>query len=203
MAVDISEILAFLPCETPDAWVSAALAHPEELLIDHANCEKKAAGTALNLMFRYVDKLDLLNKMSRLAREELRHFEQVLAIMKQRGVEYRHISSARYANGLRELARKNDPGKLVDILICGALIEARSCERFAKIAPHLDAQLSEFYNSLLKSESRHFKDYLSLAQRYANEPIEARIDTFREKERELILAEDELFRFHSGPLRAA
>ena len=203
MAVDISEILAFLPCETPDAWVAAALAHPEELLIDHANCEKKAAGTALNLMFRYVDKLDLLNKMSRLAREELRHFEQVLAIMKQRGVEYRHISSARYANGLRELARKNDPGKLVDILICGALIEARSCERFAKIAPHLDDELGEFYNSLLKSESRHFKDYLALAQRYANEPIEARIDTFREKERELILAEDELFRFHSGPLRAA
>src|SRR5690554_2237520 len=93
--VDISEIVDFLPCETPQAWIQAALDHPEELLIDHANCEKKAAGTALNLMFRYVDKLDLLNQMSRLAREELRHFEQVLAIMKKRGIAYRHLSSAR------------------------------------------------------------------------------------------------------------
>lgn len=202
MSTDISEILDFLPCETPDAWLEAALAHPDELLIDHANCEKKAAGTALNLMFRYVDKLDLLNKMSRLAREELRHFEQVLAIMKQRGVEYRHISSARYANGLRELARSSDPGKLVDILICGALIEARSCERFARIAPHLDAELSAFYLGLLKSESRHFTDYLNLARRYSNEDIGPRIAVFREREQQLIQAQDTEFRFHSGPLAA-
>ena len=203
MAVDISEILEFLPCETPDAWVSAALAHPEELLIDHANCEKKAAGTALNLMFRYVDKLDLLNKMSRLAREELRHFEQVLAIMKKRGVAYRHISSARYASGLRELCRNSEPGKLVDILVCGALIEARSCERFARIAPELDDELGGFYTSLLKSESRHFKDYLSLAQSYSDEPIAPRITVFCEREKELILTVDDVFRFHSGPLLAA
>ena len=203
MATDISEILDFLPCETPQAWVDAALQHPEELLIDHANCEKKAAGTALNLMFRYVDKLDLLNKMSRLAREELRHFEQVLAIMKKRGVAYRHISSSRYANGLRGLARSSDPGKLIDILICGALIEARSCERFAKIAPHLDDELRDFYLSLLKSESRHFKDYLALAEAYAGEPIDERIALFRERERELIESPDAVFRFHSGPLCAA
>lgn len=202
MSVDISEILDFLPCETPDGWVDAALAHPEELLIDHANCEKKAAGTALNLMFRYVDKIDLLNKMSRLAREELRHFEQVLAIMKKRGVEYRHISSARYANGLRELARSSDPGKLVDILICGALIEARSCERFARIAPHLDDELRAFYEGLLKSESRHFKDYLTLARAYADEDIGPRIEVFREREQQLIESADKEFRFHSGPLAA-
>lgn len=202
MSVDISEILDFLPCETPDGWVDAALAHSEELLIDHANCEKKAAGTALNLMFRYVDKIDLLNKMSRLAREELRHFEQVLAIMKKRGVEYRHISSARYANGLRELARSSDPGKLVDILICGALIEARSCERFARIAPHLDDELRGFYEGLLKSESRHFKDYLTLARAYADEDIGPRIAVFREREQQLIESADTEFRFHSGPLAA-
>lgn len=202
MSVDISEILEFLPCETPDGWVDAALAHPEELLIDHANCEKKAAGTALNLMFRYVDKIDLLNKMSRLAREELRHFEQVLAIMKKRGVEYRHISSARYANGLRELARSSDPGKLVDILICGALIEARSCERFARIAPHLDDELRAFYEGLLKSESRHFKDYLTLARAYADEDIGPRIEVFRAREQQLIESADKEFRFHSGPLAA-
>jgi tRNA 2-(methylsulfanyl)-N6-isopentenyladenosine37 hydroxylase len=198
-AVDLSEILAFLPCATPDAWIESALQHPEELLIDHANCEKKAAGTALNLMFRYVDKLDLLNKMSRLAREELRHFEQVLAIMKKRGVTYRHLSSARYANGLRELCRSSDPGKLVDILICGALIEARSCERFARIAPHLDDELRSFYESLLKSESRHFKDYLSLAQRYSDAAIDDRVTLFRQREQELVESDDDLFRFHSGP----
>lgn len=177
--------------------------HPEELLIDHANCEKKAAGTALNLMFRYVDKVDLLGKMSRLAREELRHFEQVLAIMKKRGIAYRHLSSARYADGLRKGARSSDPGKLVDILICGALIEARSCERFARIAPHLDAELAKFYTSLLKSESRHFKDYLTLAQRYSAEPIDGRVAFFRQREQELIESPDEVFRFHSGPPVAA
>lgn len=202
MSVDISEILAFLPCETPQGWVDAALSHPEEMLIDHANCEKKAAGTALNLMFRYVDKPDLLNRMSKLAREELRHFEQVMAIMKKRGIGYRHLSSARYANGLRAEARTSEPHKLIDILIIGALIEARSCERFSRIAPLLDTELSAFYSSLLKSESRHFKDYLGLAERYATEDIQPRIDLFKRKEQLLIETEDEVFRFHSGPLAA-
>jgi tRNA-(ms[2]io[6]A)-hydroxylase len=202
MSVDISEILAFLPCETPQGWVDAALQHPEEMLIDHANCEKKAAGTALNLMFRHVDKPDLLMKMSKLAREELRHFEQVMAIMNKRGIEYRHLSSANYANGLRTGARTSDPHKLVDILVIGAIIEARSCERFAKIAPHLDAELGDFYRSLLKSEARHFKDYLALAERYAIEPIGPRIEFFRQKEKILIETPEALFRFHSGPLAA-
>jgi tRNA-(ms[2]io[6]A)-hydroxylase len=202
MSVDISEILAFLPCETPQGWVDAALQHPEEMLIDHANCEKKAAGTALNLMFRHVDKPDLLMKMSKLAREELRHFEQVMAIMNKRGIEYRHLSSANYANGLRTGARTSDPHKLVDILVIGAIIEARSCERFAKIAPHLDVELGDFYRSLLKSEARHFKDYLALAERYAIEPIGPRIEFFRQKEKILIETPEALFRFHSGPLAA-
>jgi tRNA-(ms[2]io[6]A)-hydroxylase len=202
MSVDISEILAFLPCETPQGWVDAALQHPEEMLIDHANCEKKAAGTALNLMFRHIDKPDLLMKMSKLAREELRHFEQVMAIMNKRGIEYRHLSSANYANGLRTEARTSDPHKLVDILLIGALIEARSCERFAKIAPHLDSELGDFYRSLLKSEARHFIDYLALAERYAIEPIGPRIELFRQKEKILIETPEALFRFHSGPLAA-
>ncbi len=202
MSVDISEILEVLPCETPQGWVDAALRFPEEMLIDHANCEKKAAGTALNLMFRYVDKPDLLMKMSKLAREELRHFEQVMGIMKKRGIEYRHLSSANYANGLRTGARTSDPHKLVDILIIGAFIEARSCERFAKIAPLLDPELGAFYHSLLKSEARHFKDYLALAERYAVEPIAPRVAFFREKEQRLIETVEEEFRFHSGPLAA-
>ena len=163
------EIEDFLPCNTPQLWIDNALANPELLLIDHANCEKKAASTALNLMYRYVDNFELLNKMSRLAREELRHFEQVIAIMKRRNIEYLHISASRYAAGMREQARANDPGKLVDMLVIGAFIEARSCERFARLAPYLDTELEEFYSSLLKSEGRHYQDYLKLAKKAAGE----------------------------------
>ena len=153
----VQEIEDFLPCKTPDLWVENALANPELLLIDHANCEKKAASTALNLMYRYVDNFDLLNKMSRLAREELRHFEQVIAIMKRRKIEYKQISASRYAVQLRDQVRAGDPDRLVDILIVGAIIEARSCERFARLAPYLDQELEAFYLSLLKSEGRHFR----------------------------------------------
>ena len=122
----LKEIHEFLPCRTPEQWIENALANQDVMLIDHAHCEKKAASTALSLMYRYVDNTDLLNKMSRLAREELRHFEQVLAIMKKRGVAYTHLSPARYAAGLREAVRTEDPGRLVDVLIVGAIIEARS-----------------------------------------------------------------------------
>ena len=193
-------IKEFLLCETPDAWVQDALAHPEILLVDHANCEKKAASTALNLMYRYVGNFDLLNKMSRLAREELRHFEQVIAIMAKRGVDYPQITASRYAQGLREKVRKEDPHKLVDTLIVGAIIEARSCERFAKLAPHLDEELKVFYQSLLKSESRHFMDYLALARAATEECIEARVQMFLALEKVLIESPDEEFRFHSGPV---
>ena len=190
----------FLLCETPDQWIQNALENPAILLIDHANCEKKAASTALNMIYRYVDRHDLLNKMSRLAREELRHFEQVIALMEKRNVDYVQISSARYASGLRQSIRTHEPERLVDTLIVGAFIEARSCERFAKLAPFLDEELKVFYQSLLKSESRHFEDYLNLAERYARSPIDGRIEHFAAREAELIEAADSEFRFHSGPV---
>ncbi|KKN69218.1 hypothetical protein LCGC14_0443070 [marine sediment metagenome] len=192
------ELIAFLPCATPDAWVEQALAHPQELLIDHANCEKKAASTALNLMFRYIDKPDLLQKMSRLAREELRHFEQVLALMRKRGIVYRGLSASQYAQRLRQHVRTVEPGRLVDTLIVGAFIEARSCERFAKLAPHLDEELGDFYRSLLKSEARHYQDYLKLARNYAEGSIDDRIALFAEIEGQAVLTDDREFRFHSG-----
>ncbi|ASK33963.1 tRNA-(ms[2]io[6]A)-hydroxylase [Alloalcanivorax mobilis] len=195
---DITPLRDFLPCSTPDAWIGWALAHPDILLIDHAHCEKKAASTAINLMFRYVDRPELLDTLSRLAREELLHFEQVLAMMRERGVVYDHLSPARYAQGLRLHVRTSEPGRLVDILIVGALIEARSCERFAALAPHVDAELGRYYRYLLKSESRHFQDYLDLAERYANGPIAERVAFFKEKERALIEEPDREFRFHSG-----
>ena len=196
----LQEIEDFLPCNTPQLWIENALNNPELLLIDHANCEKKAASTALNLMYRYVDNFDLLNKMSRLAREELRHFEQVIEIMKRRNIEYRQITASRYAVKLREAVRPNDPDKLVDILIVGALIEARSCERFARIAPFLDEELKKFYLSLLKSEGRHFKDYLTLAGTVASQQqIDNRLQLFLEIEKQLVELPDTEFRFHSGP----
>ena len=188
----------FLLCRTPPAWIERALQEQETLLIDHANCEKKAASTALGLMYRHTDKYDLLQKLSRLAREELRHFEQVVAIMKKRGVAYTHVTASRYAAALHEHVPKRDPEKLVDTLILGAIIEARSCERFAALAPHLDPVLQKFYLSLLQSESRHFADYLALAQRYAETPVDERVRFFLERERELIESGDAEFRFHSG-----
>ena len=195
---DLSAIESFLPCATPAAWVDWALEHPQTLLIDHAHCEKKAASTAVNLMFRYVDRPELLDMLSRLAREELLHFEQVLAMMRERGIDYCHMTPARYAAALRQAARTGEPGRLVDVLIIGALIEARSCERFAALAPRVDPELGRYYRFLLRSESRHFQDYLDLARRYAGEDISARVKYFTECEEELICSPDDSFRFHSG-----
>lgn len=200
MTKALDEIHDFLPCRTPQRWIENALANQDLMLIDHAHCEKKAASTALSLMYRYVDNTDLLNRMSRLAREELRHFEQVLAIMKKRGVSYCHLSPARYAAGLRQEVRTEDPGRLVDVLIVGAIIEARSCERFAALAPHLDATLSDFYTGLLKSEARHYRDYLTLAEQAAGNSVEDRVATFLALEQQLIETPDTEFRFHSGPV---
>lgn len=203
MTSPLDEIQDFLPCLTPDRWLENALENPTLMLIDHANCEKKAASTAMNLIYRYIDNFELMNKMSKLVREEMRHFEQVLAIMRKREVVYQHVSASRYAAGLRDLARTEDPEKLVDVLIIGAFIEARSCERFARLAPYLDPELEKFYTSLLKSEGRHFKDYLALATKAsADESISDRIAFFAQHEQRLIEAPDKEFRFHSGPVYA-
>jgi tRNA-(ms[2]io[6]A)-hydroxylase len=189
---------AFLRCRTPDAWVQAALAQLDILLVDHANCEKKAAATAMNLVYKYVDKPELLERMSQLAREELLHFEQVVGLMRERGMPYTHLGPSRYAGSLRQHIRTHEPARLVDTLIIGAFVEARSCERFAAVAPMLDAQLGKFYQSLLRSEARHYEYYLELARIYATEDIEPRIAFFAELEAELISTPDPDFRFHSG-----
>lgn len=199
---DLSEIKAFLGSETPDLWVENALENQAAMLIDHAHCEKKAATTALNLINRYPHDGDLLMKMSRLAREELRHFEQVLKFIKKRKLKYTNFTASRYAGKLRDHVRKNEPDKLGDILIIGAFIEARSCERFAKIAPLLEQDLSDFYVSLLKSESRHYQDYLTLARKYIKQGFEERVAYFRKIENQLIAEPDAEFRFHSGPVSA-
>ncbi|MDM7860347.1 tRNA isopentenyl-2-thiomethyl-A-37 hydroxylase MiaE [Alteromonas sp. ASW11-36] len=236
----------FLHCETPDAWIEAAT-QPENLpvlLVDHANCELKAAQTAMLLLRRYaVDKSsgeallewlkpfedfvyrkigtgdfsahvnlskklisksdfvhgdELIDKMVLLIKEELHHFQQVLEIMQARDIPYTTLNAARYARGLMQHVRTHEPAKLIDTLICGAYIEARSCERFAKLAPFLDAELEKFYVSLLRSEARHFQDYLTLAEKIEGGDISARVQFFGQKESALIEANDGQFRFHSG-----
>ena len=204
-AVLLEPVEDFLPCATPDSWLSEALQPHQEatLLIDHANCEKKAAATALSLMHRYAEQGRLLDKMSRLAREELRHFEQVLRLMRSRDIVYAPLSASRYAQGLHKGVRKQEPGRLVDTLIVGALIEARSCERFARLAPSLAAELQDFYQSLLKSEARHFNDYLTLARPLCDaQTFDQRLTYFRGLEADLIQSPDTEFRFHSGPPEA-
>ena len=196
----LPEIEQFLLCPTPDSWIEQARLKENEpiLLIDHANCEKKAAFTALNLLVSYTEYEDLQHKLSRLAREELRHFEQVAAIMKKRQVAYVFLEAAEYAKRLRAHLRKPELERMTDILIIGAFIEARSCERFFRLAPYVDDGLAKFYLSLLKSEGRHYQDYLALAEKYAEESIEERVAFFAEIERQAIHTPDKTFRFHSG-----
>ncbi|HLA30200.1 MAG TPA: tRNA isopentenyl-2-thiomethyl-A-37 hydroxylase MiaE [Pseudomonas sp.] len=197
--MNLPEIHQFLACRTPGAWIAAALADQQTLLIDHKNCEFKAASTALSLMAKYSTYVDLLNAMSRLAREELVHHEQVLRIMKRRKIGLRPVSAARYASGLRKVVRTHEPHKLVDTLVVGAFIEARSCERFEALVPHLDEELGKFYFGLLKSEARHFQGYLKLAYQYGDErDVNQAIERVRAAERELIESPDTELRFHSG-----
>jgi len=202
--VNSNTISSFLLCETPDAWLDKACENEALLLIDHANCEKKAASTAINLIYRYVERPGLMLKLSKLAREELRHFEQVLGWMKRRDVTYEQISSARYAGSLRKLVRTWEPARLVDILICGAVVEARSCERFQRLVPVLDTDLGRFYDGLCESESRHFEVYLDFAREISRETssddseFEQQVHQFLLKDAELIQSTDDEFRFHSG-----
>lgn len=195
---DITPITDFLKTRTPQAWIDKAVENIPILLIDHANCEKKAASTAMSLLYRYCERHLLCKRMSRLAREELRHFEQVSEIMHKRGIEHEYLSPSRYGIGLHQHSTKDEPQRLIDILIIGAIIEARSCERFAVLAPHLDAELQDFYLSLLKSEARHFQQYLEFAQEFATADINPRVEELLAVEADLIDSPDSEFRFHSG-----
>ncbi len=195
----VSEVQDFLEVCTPEAWVSHALGDLGTLLIDHANCEYKAAATGMSLITKYRDKPRLQCLMARLVREEMLHYEQVLVLMNQWGVDYRPLTASRYAKTLRGAVRSNEDGRLVDTLIVGAVVEARSCERFAALWPRLPTRLGRFYKSLLRSEGRHYQDYLSLAREFADaSDVEQRLAHFLEIDQTLIETTDEEFRFHSG-----
>jgi tRNA-(ms[2]io[6]A)-hydroxylase len=187
---------------TPAAWVAQACAQSDTLLIDHANCEKKAASTALALMFAYAEDLELTDKMSRLAREELRHYEQVAKLMRTLKIQPQRLSPGRYAERLRRLVSRVEPQREMDLMICGAFIEARSCERFAALVGAIAPPLSDLFQGLHSAEARHYRIYLALAERAAARSglaVQPRVRQFASLEAELIMSPDPLFRFHSGP----
>lgn len=194
-------IAEFLDTPTPVAWVDEACERLPEMLLDHANCELKAASTALGFLYRYPERTALAQRMSRLAREELRHFEQVRSIMADLEIPFERLSASRYAGGLREAVRQQEPYKLLDLLLIGALIEARSCERFAKVAPRLPEKLGRFYGGLLASEARHFEHYIAFAKSecgVGEAEIDERLDELKALEAALVTEPDDEFRFHSG-----
>jgi tRNA-(ms[2]io[6]A)-hydroxylase len=194
---------------TPQAWVDAAVVQWQDLLRDHANCEKKAASTALALLFAYPEDRRLAQRMARLAREELRHFEQVDKLMQQLGVEPRRLGPGRYAGELRRQLATHEPARKLDLLLAGALIEARSCERFERVAPQLPEPIATFYADLAVAERRHEGLYLALAREAAQQleagakgaeaRLAARLEELAVAEAELVTRPDAEFRFHSGP----
>jgi len=187
---------------TPAGWVASACTQSAVLLIDHANCEKKAASTALAMMFAYAEDLDLADNMSRLAREELRHYEQVAKLIRSMQIAPQRLSPGRYAERLRRLVSRSEPQREMDLMICGAFIEARSCERFAVLGDAIGAPLRDLFQGLREAEARHYQVYLNFAHRAAARAaldLERRIEDFAKLEAELITSADPLFRFHSGP----
>ena len=202
MAVSPPEaVVQFVDAPTPDAWLDEACRRLPELLLDHANCELKAASTALGFLYRYSEHSELCDRMSRLAREELRHFEQVRAIMRDMEIPFERLSASRYAGTLRDAARDDEPHKLLDLLMIGALIEARSCERFSRLALRLPERLRKFYEGLLASEARHFEHYIGFARTMCGvdmQAIDARLSELKALEARLITEPDSQFRFHSG-----
>jgi len=192
------EVLTLLSAKTPDAWVDIAIKNVELLLLDHAHCEKKAAATALNIMYRYPEYTDFLPRFSKLAREELRHFEQVMRIMKKRHLAYYNLEPGRYARALRQQADQTEPQRYIDLLLICALIEARSCERFSCLYDKLDDELNAFYKGLCQAESRHALMYVEMAEQVASGSVDERLQSLSEYEASLITTPDACFRFHSG-----
>jgi tRNA-(ms[2]io[6]A)-hydroxylase len=191
---------SILAAATPRAWIDAALADLPTLLIDHANCEKKAASTALALIFAYPEDRALNLSLARLAREELKHFEQVERLMKKLDVPHQRMKPGRYAAELRKLVRTHEPKRKLDLMIVHALIEARSCERFRLLAQQLPAEVRDLYEQLERSEARHFEIYLDYARReFDAAEIAARLAIISGREAELVTAPDRELRFHSGP----
>ncbi len=188
-----------LQSETSDRWLAQVDAHLHDILIDHAHCEKKAAGTALNLIFAYVEDLELCREMAFIVNEELEHFQMVIDLLTRRGIRFRRLTPSTYGRELNDLVRKQEPQRAVDRLLVAGLIEARSCERFHVLAGHVqDAELAAFYAGLFESEARHHTTYTRLAKHFApEETVMARLDELAALEAAIIDRGEELPRMHS------
>ena len=188
-----------LQCETPARWLSQVDSDLHAILIDHAHCEKKAAGTALNLIFAYVEDAELCRAMTEIVNEELEHFHLVLDLLARRNIRFRRLKPSSYGRELNDLVRKQAPQRAVDRLLVAGLIEARSCERFHVLASHVrDPELAEFYRSLFESEARHHTTYTRLAKHFAPEDeVMRRLDELAAAEAEIITRGEALPRMHS------
>jgi tRNA-(ms[2]io[6]A)-hydroxylase len=188
-----------LHAPSPPRWLALVSPHLDELLIDHAHCEKKAAGVAMNLLFAYVENQALCRAMTEIVQEELAHFHLVLGILNRRGVRLRKLRPPRYGERLHALVRREEPGKAVDRLLVAALIEARSCERFGLLRDHLaDRELADFFGGLFESEARHHSTYVQLARDFAPaEEVRRRLHELADEEARLIAEGDDLPRMHS------
>ena len=188
-----------LQCDTPARWLRQVDSDLPSILIDHAHCEKKAAGTALNLIFAYVEDTELCREMSEIVNEELEHFHMVLDLLGRRGIRFRRLKPSIYARELNDLVRKQEPQRAVDRLLVAGIIEARSCERFHVLANHVnDPELAEFYRSLFESEARHHTTYTRLAKHFAPEAdVMSRLDELAAAEAAIITRGEELPRMHS------
>lgn len=184
---------------SPDRWLLQVKEHLPEVLIDHAHCEQKAASTAMDLMFDYVENEDLCREMMEIIREELEHFELVRNLLKARGIRFLRLKPGTYGRKLKEHVRRQEPDRAVDRLLVAALIEARSCERFVLLRDHLeDAALQSFYGSLYESEARHHATYVRLAKQFSSEnAVNTRLQELAALEAIIIKEGCELPRVHS------
>jgi tRNA-(ms[2]io[6]A)-hydroxylase len=188
-----------LHAPTGSRWLAQVDAGLEEVLVDHAHCEKKAAGVAMNLLFSYVDHVDLARAMTEIVNEELEHFRMVLDLLERRGISFRKLAPSSYGARLHERIRRTEPDKAVDRLLVAGLIEARSCERFSVLADHVsDAELRDFYRSLFESEARHHATYVRLACGFAPEDqVRERLRRLAAEEAGIIAQGDPFPRMHS------
>lgn len=182
-------------------WLKQVDEHLDEILIDHAHCEKKAAGTAMNLMFAYVENQELCIEMTEIVKEELEHFHMVLDLLNRRGIPFRRLIPSQYGRKLNDLVRRSEPERAVDRLLVACLFEARSCERFDFLRKHMegrDQELSDFYNSLFESEARHHTTYVRMAKFFAPaEVVKQRLDELSTIEARIMDVGEELPRMHS------
>ncbi len=192
-----------LAVPTDPAWLARVLPVLDEVLLEQAHLEKKAASAALRFMFRYQEHAIIQEPLSALAREELEHFELVLRHLDRRGVPFRPQEASPYASELQQVVRGREPERLLDSFLVSAVIEARSCERMQLLAEGLvdvDPELAAMYRDLVACEARHHGIYLQLGKDiFGGDAVRARLQEIAAFEGELQerLRRDALARFHT------